>query len=48
MSVADMALYAYTQDAAFAGYDLAPFPAVGRWLGRIAADPGHVPLHWTP
>jgi glutathione S-transferase len=48
LSIADIALYAYTQDAAFAGYDLAAFPAVAAWLDRVAADPGHVPLGWTP
>lgn len=48
MSVADIALYAYTQDARFAGYDLDGFPAVDAWLDRVAADPGHVALDWLP
>jgi len=48
MSVADIALFAYTQDAAFAGYDMDRFPAVTGWLDRVAADPGHVPLGWVP
>ncbi len=48
MSVADIALYAYTHDAEAAGFDLARFPNVSGWLGRVAADPGHVPLEWVP
>jgi glutathione S-transferase len=48
MSVADIALFAYTQDAGYAGYDLGKFPAVAAWLHRVRADSGHVPLEWTP
>ena len=48
MSIADIALYAYTQDAAIAGYDMARHHHVVAWLARVAADPGHVPLAWTP
>lgn len=47
-SVADIALYAYTQDAAFAGYEMARFPAVSTWLARVAADDGHVGMDWLP
>jgi glutathione S-transferase len=48
MSVADIALYAYTQDAGYAGYDLGRFPGVAAWLDRVRSDAGHVPLEWTP
>ncbi|MDR7219783.1 glutathione S-transferase family protein [Aminobacter aminovorans] len=48
MSVADIALYAYTHDATIGGYDLDAFPAVKAWLARVAADEGHVPLTWQP
>lgn len=48
MSVADIALYAYTHAAGEGGFDLAAYPAVGAWLARVAADPGHVPMEWTP
>lgn len=47
-TVADIALYAYTQDAAFAGYDMARYPNVLAWLERVAADDGHVPMEWLP
>jgi glutathione S-transferase len=47
MSVADIALFAYTHDAEFAGYPMASFPAVSEWLQRVKADPGHVPLGRT-
>ncbi|SME88608.1 glutathione S-transferase [Tistlia consotensis] len=40
-SIADIALYAYTHVAADGGYDLSGYPALGAWLQRIAAQPGH-------
>jgi glutathione S-transferase len=43
-SVADIALYAYTHMAGDGGYDLAAFPAIGRWLARVAALPGHIAI----
>ena len=48
MSVADIALYAYTHEAPRGGFDLAPYPAIVAWLRRVEADPGHVPLTWLP
>ena len=48
MSVADIALFAYTQDAGFAGYDMKRFPKVAAWLDRVRADAGHVPMEWLP
>ena len=44
LSVADIALYAYTHVAEEGGFDLARYPAVARWLERVAAEPGHLPL----
>jgi glutathione S-transferase len=44
-SVADICLYAYTHSAGpRSGYDMAAFPALNRWLDRVAALPGHVAL----
>lgn len=43
-SVADISLYAYTHMAGDGGYDLGALPAVGRWLGRVAVLPEHVPI----
>ncbi|WP_163267873.1 glutathione S-transferase family protein [Chelativorans alearense] len=48
LTVADIALYAYTHDAEVGGYDLGAFPAVSAWLKRVEADPGHVPMEHTP
>jgi glutathione S-transferase len=48
MSVADIALYAYTHDAGAGGFDLAEYPAVTAWLRRVEKDPGHVPIDWLP
>ncbi|MEO7177912.1 MAG: glutathione S-transferase family protein [Allosphingosinicella sp.] len=44
LSLADIALYAYTHVAAEGGFDLARYPAVGRWLDRVAAASGYLPL----
>ncbi|MBS0393809.1 MAG: glutathione S-transferase family protein [Proteobacteria bacterium] len=46
-SIADIALYGYTHCAADGGFDLGAYPAVGAWLRRVAAQPGHVPLEAT-
>lgn len=44
MTLADIALYAYTHVAEEGEFDLEPFPAIRSWLGRVAAQPGHVPM----
>ena len=41
-TVADIGLYAYTHIADEAGFDMDAFPAVGRWLARVEAQPGFV------
>lgn len=43
-SVADIALYGYTHCAAEGGFDLSDYPAIGRWLARIAEQPRHIAL----
>jgi glutathione S-transferase len=43
-TIADIALYAYTHVAPEAGFDLESYPAVSRWLERVAAQPGIVPM----
>ena len=44
LSLADIALYAYTHVAHEGGFDLEQYPAVRAWLERVAATPGHVPI----
>ncbi len=44
MTIADIALYAYTHVADEAGFDLGPYPAIRAWLERVASQPGHVPI----
>ena len=44
LSIADMALYAYTHVADEGGFNLAPYPAIRGWLGRIASAPGYCPI----
>ena len=47
-SVADIALYAYTHVAHESQLDLTPFGAVRAWLGRVAAQPRHIPITFEP
>jgi glutathione S-transferase len=44
LSLADIALYAYTHVAEEGGFDLAAFPAVSAWLERAPAAPGWLPM----
>lgn len=44
LSLADIALYAYTHVAEEGGFNLAAYPAVVAWLGRVAAEPAHVAI----
>jgi glutathione S-transferase len=44
MTLADISLYAYTHCADEGGFSLDGYPAINRWLARVAAEPGHVPI----
>ncbi len=44
ITLADIALYAYTHVAGQGGFDLGGYPAIRAWLDRVAAEPGHVPI----
>jgi glutathione S-transferase len=44
LTLADLALYAYTHVAHEGGFDLGPLPAVRDWLERVASEPGHIPI----
>lgn len=44
MTLADIALYAYTHVAPEGGFDLSGYPAIGSWLDRVASEPGHVAI----
>lgn len=44
LSLADVALYAYTHVAGEGGFDLGAYPAISAWLARVAAQPGYVGL----
>ena len=43
-TIADIGLYAYTHVADEGGFDLTGYPAVHAWMGRVAAEPGHIPI----
>ena len=44
MTIADIALYAYTHSADEGGFSLDEYPAIRAWLERVAAQPGHVTI----
>jgi glutathione S-transferase len=48
LTIADICLYGYTHSARNGGFDLDAYPAVVKWLARVAGEPGHVPLEWRP
>lgn len=43
-SLADICLFAYTHVAGEGGFDLARWPAIGRWIRRVEGLPGFIPL----
>jgi glutathione S-transferase len=43
-TIADIALYAYTHVAHEGGFDLGGYDGIGRWLERVAAEPGHIAI----
>ena len=44
LTLADIALYAYTHVAHEGGFSLEAYPAIRGWLDRVAAEPGHVTI----
>jgi glutathione S-transferase len=44
LTLADIALYAYTHVAEEGGFDLTRVPAVQAWVARVAEQPGHIPI----
>lgn len=44
LSLADVALYAYTHVADEGGFELGRYPAVKAWLDRVASAPGFLPM----
>ena len=44
LSLADIALYAYTHVAGEGGFELDRYPAVSSWLSRVASQPAHIPM----
>jgi len=44
LSLADIALYAYTHVAEEGGFELGRYPAVTAWLDRVASAPGYLPM----
>jgi glutathione S-transferase len=44
LTLADLALYAYTHVAHEGGFELDRYPAIRAWVERVASEPGHVPM----
>jgi len=43
-TIADIALYGYTHVAHEGGFEMDRYAAIGAWLARVAAQPGHVTI----
>ena len=48
ITIADVAGYSYIAHAPEGGVDLAPYPNIGAWLGRIENQPGFVGMARSP
>ena len=44
LTLADIALYAYTHVADEGGFDLAPYKSIQGWFERVGAQPGYIPI----
>ena len=44
LTLADVALYAYSHVADEGGFNLERYPALRAWLERVASEPGHVTI----
>ncbi len=44
VTIADLALYAYTHVAEEGGFELDRYGAIRAWLGRVADHPRHIPI----
>ena len=44
LTIADIALYAYTHVAQEGGFELDRYTAIRRWLDRVAQLPGYIPI----
>ena len=44
LTLADIALYAYTHVAEQGGFDLGAYPSVDAWLAKVAAYPGYIDM----
>ena len=42
LTLADVALYAYTHVADQGGFEVGAYPNVRKWLERVTAQPGYV------
>ncbi len=44
ITIADIALYAYTHKAHMGDFDMSRFPAINEWCGRIEAEPNYIKM----
>jgi glutathione S-transferase len=47
-TVADIGIFAYTHVAEDAGYRMSDYPALQRWIVRVAHEPGIMPVNINP
>lgn len=44
MTIADIALYAYTHKAPLGGFDMSRFPAINKWCSNIESTPNYIKM----
>lgn len=44
ITIADIALYAYTHKAHMGDFDMSRFPAINQWCGRIETEPNYIKM----
>jgi glutathione S-transferase len=44
MTLADVCLFAYTQFAHEAGFEMHLYPKIGNWLERVKGQPNYIPM----
>ncbi len=44
ITIADIALYAYTHKAYMGDFDMSRFPAINQWCGRIETEPNYIKM----
>ncbi len=48
LTIADIALFAYTHVAEQGGFDLEPYANICAWIGKVQSQANHIDIKWQP